>query len=64
MWSGSGPATCARSGAACALAAGAVADAIPNSRPELLDAGHGPWLGHPETGANPVDAFVSEADSG
>lgn len=40
-------------------AASVVADAIPNSRLELLDAGHGPWLGHPDAAANLVDAFVT-----
>lgn len=40
-------------------AAGVVADAIPDSRLELLDAGHGPWLGHPDAVANLVDAFVA-----
>jgi pimeloyl-ACP methyl ester carboxylesterase len=36
-----------------------VADAIPDSRLELLDAGHGPWLGHPDTVANLVEDFVA-----
>lgn len=40
-------------------AASVVADAIPNSRLELLDAGHGPWLGHPDAVANLIDAFVT-----
>jgi pimeloyl-ACP methyl ester carboxylesterase len=40
-------------------AAALVADAIPNSRLELLDAGHGPWLGHPDAVANLVDDFVT-----
>jgi pimeloyl-ACP methyl ester carboxylesterase len=40
-------------------AAALVADAIPHSRLELLDAGHGPWLGHPDAVANLVDGFVT-----
>ena len=40
-------------------AARRVADAIPNSRLELLDAGHGPWLGHPDTVAKLVEEFVT-----
>ena len=40
-------------------AATLVADAIPDSRLELLDAGHGPWLGHPDTVASLVDRFVT-----
>jgi pimeloyl-ACP methyl ester carboxylesterase len=36
-----------------------VADAIPDSRLELLDAGHGPWLGHPDAVANLTDVFVT-----
>jgi pimeloyl-ACP methyl ester carboxylesterase len=42
-----------------AAAANLVADAISNSRLELLDAGHGPWLGHPDAVANLVDGFVT-----
>lgn len=41
------------------VAANLVADAIPNSRLELLDAGHGPWLGHPDAVANLVEGFVT-----
>jgi len=40
-------------------AARRVADAIPDSRLELLDAGHGPWLGHPDTVAKLVEEFVT-----
>jgi len=40
-------------------AANLVADAIPNSRLELLDAGHGPWLGLPDTVATLVEDFVT-----
>lgn len=40
-------------------AARQVADAIPDSRLELLDAGHGPWLGHPDTVARLVEEFVT-----
>jgi len=40
-------------------AARQVADAIPDSRLELLDAGHGPWLGHPDTVAKLVEGFVT-----
>jgi len=39
--------------------ASAVGDAIPDSRLELLDAGHGPWLGHPDAVAKLIDAFVT-----
>lgn len=39
--------------------ASAVDDAVPDSRLELLDAGHGPWLGHPEAVANLINAFVA-----
>lgn len=35
-------------------AARQVAQAIPGSRLELLDAGHGPWLGNPDTVAGLV----------
>lgn len=41
-------------------AARAVADAIPDSRLELLDAGHAPWLGHPDAVAGLIDEFVTE----
>lgn len=40
-------------------AARQVADAIPDSRLELLDAGHGPWLGHPDTVATLIEEFVT-----
>ncbi len=40
-------------------AARQVADSIPDSRLELLDAGHGPWLGHPVTVARLVEGFVT-----
>lgn len=40
-------------------AARRVADAIPDSRLELLDAGHGPWLGHPDTVANLIEEFAT-----
>ena len=40
-------------------AAKLVADAIPSSRLELLDAGHGPWLGHPDAVATLVEEFLS-----
>lgn len=40
-------------------AANLVADVIPNSKLELLDAGHGPWLGHPDAVANLVQRFVT-----
>lgn len=40
-------------------AARQVAAAIPDSRLELLDAGHGPWLGHPDTVAQLVEEFVT-----
>ncbi|MBW3665889.1 MAG: glycoside hydrolase family 6 protein [Actinobacteria bacterium] len=33
--------------------------AIPDSRLELLDAGHGLWLGHPDTVAQLVEEFVT-----
>lgn len=39
-------------------AARQVAQAIPDARLELLDAGHGPWLGHPDTVAKLVEEFV------
>lgn len=40
-------------------AARQVAHAIPDSRLELLDAGHGPWLGHPDAVARLVEEFVT-----
>ena len=40
-------------------AARQVAQAIPDSRLELLDAGHGPWLGHPDTVARLIEEFVT-----
>ncbi len=40
-------------------AARRVAHAIPDSRLELLDAGHGPWLGHPDTVARLIEEFVT-----
>jgi pimeloyl-ACP methyl ester carboxylesterase len=40
-------------------AARQVAQAIPDSRLELLDAGHGPWLGHPDTVVRLVEEFVT-----
>ncbi len=40
-------------------AARQVADSIPDSRLELLDAGHAPWLGHPVTVARLVERFVT-----
>jgi len=42
-------------------AARQVADAIPDSRLELLDAGHGPWLGHPDTVARLIGEFATAA---
>lgn len=36
----------------------ATADAIPDARLELLPAGHGPWLGHPDRTAARVANFV------
>lgn len=40
-------------------AARSVADAITDARLETLDAGHGPWLGHPDTVASLVEDFVA-----
>jgi len=40
-------------------AARLVAEAIPDSRLELFDAGHGPWFGHPDAVANLVKEFVT-----
>lgn len=40
-------------------AASSVADAIADARLETLDAGHGPWLGHPGTVASLVEDFVA-----
>jgi len=37
----------------------AIAAVIPDSRLELLDAGHGPWFGHPEKVAKLIDEFAS-----
>lgn len=36
----------------------ATADAIPHAQLELLPAGHGPWLGHPDRTAQLVSNFV------
>jgi pimeloyl-ACP methyl ester carboxylesterase len=36
----------------------AVAGAISDSRLEILDAGHGPWFGHPETVAKIISEFA------
>ena len=36
-----------------------VTDLIPDGRLEVLPAGHGPWLGHPERTATLVEAFVA-----
>ncbi|MPZ73739.1 MAG: alpha/beta fold hydrolase [Nitriliruptorales bacterium] len=41
-----------------AAVARATAEAIPDARLELLPAGHGPWLGHPERIAELVTNFV------
>jgi pimeloyl-ACP methyl ester carboxylesterase len=41
-----------------AEAAGTAAAAIPRARLELLPAGHGPWLGHPDRVARMVSDFV------
>jgi pimeloyl-ACP methyl ester carboxylesterase len=38
--------------------ANAVAGAIPNSRLEILDAGHGPWFGHPDKVAKIISEFA------
>lgn len=40
-------------------AAHQVAAAIPDSRLEVLEAGHGPWLGHPDTVAKMVEEFLT-----
>ncbi|MGH8926346.1 MAG: alpha/beta fold hydrolase [Acidimicrobiia bacterium] len=34
------------------------ASAIPDAQLEMLDAGHGPWLGHPDQVANLVSSFI------
>lgn len=36
-----------------------VAQTIPDSRLELLDAGHGPWLGHPDIVASLIEEFLT-----
>ena len=41
------------------VAASLVADAIPDSRLELFDAGHGPFFGHPDAVASLVEEFVT-----
>lgn len=41
-----------------ATVARATAEAIPDARLELLPAGHGPWLGHPDRIAEQVTHFV------
>jgi pimeloyl-ACP methyl ester carboxylesterase len=38
--------------------ANAVAGPIPNSRLEILDAGHGPWFGHPDKVAKIISEFA------
>jgi len=43
-------------------AAQQVAAAVPRSRLEVLDAGHGPWLGHPDTVAKLVEEFLTAED--
>jgi pimeloyl-ACP methyl ester carboxylesterase len=40
-------------------AATTVAEAIPSSRLEMVDAGHGPWFGHPVTVARLVEEVVA-----
>lgn len=41
-----------------AKVAQATADLIPDARLELLPAGHGPWLGHPDRTADLIASFV------
>ncbi len=43
-----------------AAVARSMAATIPDARLELLPAGHGPWLGHPERTAELVEAFVAD----
>jgi pimeloyl-ACP methyl ester carboxylesterase len=40
-------------------AARQVTSAIPDARLELVDSGHGPWLGHPDHVANLVSTFIT-----
>jgi len=40
-------------------AARKAASAIPDGHVEMLDAGHGPWLGHPDQVANLVSTFIT-----
>jgi len=40
-------------------AARRAASAIPDARLELVDSGHGPWLGHPDQVANLVSTFIT-----
>lgn len=40
-------------------AARQAASAIPNAQLEMLDSGHGPWLGHPDQVANLVSTFIT-----
>lgn len=41
-------------------AARQTASVIPDARLEMLESGHGPWLGHPDRVAELVSAFVTE----
>lgn len=40
-------------------AARQAASAIPDAQLEMLDSGHGPWLGHPDQVANLVSTFIT-----
>jgi pimeloyl-ACP methyl ester carboxylesterase len=40
-------------------AAHQAASAIPDAQLEMLDSGHGPWLGHPDQVANLVSTFIT-----
>jgi pimeloyl-ACP methyl ester carboxylesterase len=41
------------------VAARQAASAIPDAQLEMLDSGHGPWLGHPDQVANLVSTFMA-----